>query len=206
MALRLLPLIGSLVLIGIVFCWRPWLQFRRYGTLGIILFRSQGVAQNLRDAMAVVLFFLIVAQAVVWAGWPESLSPLVATSDQAFGWLQAIGGVVLFAGIALLVKAQLELGVSWRIGIEEDASPGLMTGGLYRFCRNPIFLALLIVVTGYALLLPTRLSIILALGTYVGIRLQVSAEEAYLLHVYGERYREYARRVGRFLPGLGKSR
>ncbi len=85
-------------------------------------------------------------------------------------------------------------------------NPGLVTDGLYRFCRNPIFLALLLTMTGYAVLLPTRLSAALLLGAYIGVRQQVSAEEAHLLRVYGEAYRGYARRVGRFLPGVGRLR
>ena len=48
--------------------------------------------------------------------------------------------------------------VGGRIGIEDAARPGLVTGGLYRFCRNPIFLALLVVIAGYTLMLPTVLS------------------------------------------------
>ena len=100
--------------------------------------------------------------------------------------------------------AQLDLGASWRIGIEEGTSPGLVTTGLYRFCRNPIFLAILITLTGYTLLLPTRLSLALLLGTFLGVRQQVLVEEAYLLRSYGDSYREYARRVGRFLPGIGR--
>jgi protein-S-isoprenylcysteine O-methyltransferase Ste14 len=104
------------------------------------------------------------------------------------------------------VTAQLHLGASWRIGIDEGASPGLVTSGLYRFCRNPIFLALLVTLSGYTLMLPTRLSLGLLLGAYIGVRQQVAAEEAYLLRTYGESYREYARRVGRFLPGLGRFR
>ncbi len=105
-----------------------------------------------------------------------------------------------------LVMAQLNLGASWRIGIEESTSPGLVTSGLYRFCRNPIFLAILTILTGYTLLLPTRLSLILLLGAFIGIRQQVLAEEAYLLRAYGDAYREYARNVGRFLPGVGRLR
>lgn len=116
------------------------------------------------------------------------------------------GAVLLFGGIVLLVIAQLDLGASWRIGIEEGASPGLVTSGLYRFCRNPIFLAIVVTLTGYTLLVLTRLSVILLLGAFIGIRQQVLAEEPYLLRTYGDAYRQYARHVGRFLPGVGMLR
>jgi protein-S-isoprenylcysteine O-methyltransferase Ste14 len=102
------------------------------------------------------------------------------------------------------VIAQLHLGASWRDGIEEGARPGLVTGGLYRYSRNPIFLALLVFLAGYTLLLPTLLSALMLAGAYVGVRQQIAAEEAYLARAYGAEYREYARRVGRLVPGLGK--
>jgi protein-S-isoprenylcysteine O-methyltransferase Ste14 len=196
---RYLPLIGITLFIGVACCWRPWLQFRRFGTWGIVLFRSTSGVQILRDSLAVVAFALLMGQAVVAAGWPEALSPVVRND-----WMQVTGGVLLFGGLILLVSAQLQLGASWRIGIEEDAQPGLVTHGLYRFCRNPIFLAILVIFTGYTLLLPTMLSFMLLLGTSVGVRQQTLAEEAYLLRAYGEAYRRYARRVGRFWPGLGR--
>src|SRR5215813_8055830 len=47
--------------------------------------------------------------------------------------------------------------------------PGLVMNDLYRFCRNPIFLAILIVLTGYTLLLPTRLSLTLLVGGFIGM-------------------------------------
>lgn len=154
--------------------------------------------------MMVVLFLVLLAQAGVAAGWPGALSPWFAAHDQALSLLQAAGAASLFGGIGFLVVGQLQLGASWRIGIEEKAAPGLVTSGVYRFCRNPIFFALLIIVAGYTLLLPTGLSIALLVGTFVGVSQQVRAEEAYLLRTYGESYRQYARRVGRFLPGIGK--
>jgi protein-S-isoprenylcysteine O-methyltransferase Ste14 len=202
---RLLPLVGVVLFVGIVFGWRPWLQHRRHGTWGVVLFRSTRPGDNLRDGMAVVLFALLVGQAVIWTGWPELLPRFIALPGSLAAW-RAAGAALLFAGIGFLIAAQLQLGASWRIGIEEAASPGLVTNGLYRFCRNPIFLALLVIMAGYALLLPTRLSMFLLLGTYIGVRQQASAEEAYLLRAYGESYREYARRVGRFVPGLGRLR
>lgn len=203
---RFLPLVGAVLFVGVVFCWRPLVQFRRHGTWGIILFRSGSLGQKLRDSLAVVLFILLVGQGIMAAGWPEALSLLGADHRSTLTVQHVTGAVLLFGGIILLVTAQLDLGASWRIGIEEGTKPGLITSGLYRFCRNPIFLALVITVVGYTLLLPTRLSLVLLLGTFVGVRQQVAAEEAYLLRAYGESYREYARRVGRFLPGLGKLR
>ncbi len=203
---RFLPLFGVVLVIGIACCWRPWVQFRRYGTWGITLFRSRSRGQQLRDGLGVVLFVLLVGQAIVAAGWPESVSPLGAGHRPTRGILQVTGAVLLLGGIVLLVTAQLHLGASWRIGIEEGATPGLVTTGLYRVCRNPIFLALLLTLAGYTSLLPTRLSLALLLGAYAGFRQQVSVEEAYLRRAYGEAYREYARRVGRFLPGIGRLR
>jgi protein-S-isoprenylcysteine O-methyltransferase Ste14 len=203
---RFLPLAGAVLFVGVVCCWRPWLQFRRHGTWGIILFRSRSRGQNLRDSLGVVLFVFLVGQAIMAAGWPDSLSPLGADRRSSPEPWQVMGAVLLGGGVLLLVTAQLHLGASWRIGIDEGASPGLVTSGLYRFCRNPIFLALLVTLSGYTLMLPTRLSLGLLLGAYIGVRQQVAAEEAYLLRTYGESYREYARRVGRFLPGLGRFR
>ena len=203
---RFLPLVGAVLFVGVVFCWRPWVQSRRHGTWGIILFRSGSLGQKLRDSLAVVLFILLIGQGIMAAGWPEALSLLGADHRSTVAVLHVTGAVLLFGGLILLVTAQLDLGASWRIGIEEGANPGLITNGLYRFCRNPIFLALLVIVAGYTLLLPTRLSLALLLGTCIGVRQQVATEEAYLLRAYGDSYHEYARRVGRFLPRLGKLR
>ena len=118
--------------------------------------------------------------------------------------LQIAGAILLGGGIALLAAAQLNMGASWRIGIKEGDAPGLVTGGLYRFCRHPIYLGLLTALAGYTALLPTPLSLALLTAAYIGVRVQAAAEEAYLERTYGDTFRAYARRVGRFLPGLGR--
>lgn len=194
---RLLPLAAVLAAFVLACCWRTWLQHRRHGDWGIVLFRSGSGAQHLRDAMLVALFPLLFGQAVAAAAWPD----LVPVSR---GPLAAAGAALLAGGTGLLVAAQLHLGASWRIGIDESAKPGLVSRGLYRFSRNPIYLALLVVLAGYTLLLPTALSLVVLFATIIGIRRQVGAEERYLEERYGEEFREYARRVARFLPGAGK--
>src|ERR687887_963636 len=99
---RLLPLVGILFFVGVVFGWRPWLQRRRHGTWGIVLFRSTRRGDNLRDGMAVLLFVLLVGQAVIWAGWPELLPRLIAVPGPLDVW-RAAGAGLLFAGIGFLI-------------------------------------------------------------------------------------------------------
>ena len=192
-----------LLLVAIVFVWRPWLQRRRHGTWGIIVFKGS-TAQNVRDALLVALPVLLVGQAIVAALWPEALPLSEADSRAAPGVRVALGALLLFGGLLLQAAAMLNLGASWRIGIEESARPGLVTGGLYRFSRNPIFLALIAALAGYTLLLPTLLSALILIAAVFAIRQQIAEEESYLLRTYGEAYRAYARRVGRLLPGIGK--
>jgi protein-S-isoprenylcysteine O-methyltransferase Ste14 len=172
----------------------------------VLLFQSPRWQEKLREALGVALVLLLVGQAVMAAARPESLAPVDATDHLTAAIRHVTGVVLLFGGIALLVVAQLNLGASWRIGIEESASPGLVTSGFYRFCRNPIFFAILIILAGYTLLLSTRLSLALLVGAFIGIRQQVLTEEAYLSRTYGDAYRAYARHVGRFVPGIGRLR
>lgn len=201
----LVPLIGAILFVGSI-CWRTWLHARRYGSSGIVLFRSRRKGQNIRDGLLLVMLLLVLGQAAAAAVRPDSITSLGMISGRAHAIWQSIGAVVLCGGLILMIIGQIQLGSSWRIGIEEGAHPGLVTTGLYRFCRNPIFLGMLVTLTGYTLLLPTWLSLAMLLGTFIGNRQQAIAEEAYLLRAYGDDYRAYARQVGRFLPGAGQLR
>jgi protein-S-isoprenylcysteine O-methyltransferase Ste14 len=119
-------------------------------------------------------------------------------------FLRALGTALGLCGALLMFAAQLELGDSWRIGIEEGARPGLVVRGMYRWSRNPIFLWILVSWIGLALLLFDLLFGVLVVLMVLGIRAQVRDEERWLLETYGEAYRDYAARVGRFLPGIGR--
>jgi len=199
--MRFLPLLGLVLFVGVGVFWRSWLQRRRFGHSGIVMFRSARPAQIVREALALVLFVVLGAQAVAVALDPHALDRGRALAIAIGAWP---GALVVLIGTALMAAAQLDLGASWRIGIDEGARPGLVQGGLYRVCRNPIFLAMLIVVAGFAIMLPTWLSFGTLLATVLGIRAHVLDEEAYLLRTYGGDYAEYARRVGRFFPGVGR--
>ena len=201
-----LPLIAVLVFYGLGFGWRTWVQLRRYGSSGIVLFRSGRPGQHLREALFVVLAGVLLAEAALAAVAPRWLPGLVPLAPATAAVLRATGTVMVLGATALMLAAQLDLGASWRVGIDEGARPGLVTGGLYRYSRNPIYVAMLTALLGFALLLPSWISLGLLIGAGLGIRRHVRDEEAYLARTYGEEYRRYAARVGRFVPGVGRLR
>ncbi len=201
-----LPLIAVLVFYGLGFGWRTWVQLRRYGSSGIVLFRSGRPGQHLREALFVVLAVVLFAEAALAAVAPRRLPGLVPLAPATAAVLRATGTVMVLGATALMLAAQLDLGASWRVGIDEGARPGLVTGGLYRYSRNPIYVAMLTALLGFALLLPSWISLGLLIGAGLGIRRHVRDEEAYLARTYGEEYRRYAARVGRFVPGVGRLR
>jgi protein-S-isoprenylcysteine O-methyltransferase Ste14 len=201
-----IALIGVVVLLAIGCCWRSWLHTRRYGKSGLLYFQTTSWQERLRAVLGILVTATLVGQAAVTALRPDFLSTIRALDHRDNMIVLAVGALLLVAGLLLLIIAQLDLGASWRIGIDRREKPGLVTNGLYRFSRNPIFTAMLISLAGYAVLIPTVLSVGLLIGTFIGIRQQVLTEEAYLRQTYNEEYLNYARRVGRFLPAVGRLR
>jgi protein-S-isoprenylcysteine O-methyltransferase Ste14 len=197
--LRLLPFASILLVFFVGVLGRALLQRARYGTWGIVRSNLSEPAQVRRVAAFAVVFGLLgiqgfrAARSAALAGevW---LSPQIALALAVFGAVILVGGFVLF------LTAQWQMGASWRIGIDENAKPGLVEIGLFGVTRNPIYLALLLIVTGYLALLPTLWSLLSWCATYVLIRLLIAEEERYLRRSYGEAYESYARRVQRLLP------
>lgn len=120
--------------------------------------------------------------------------------------LRGSGAVLAAAGVVGTLFAQLGMGDSWRVGVDPDERTALVTGGPFALVRNPIFTAMLVTAFGLALMVPNALAVIGAVGLLVGLELHVRlVEEPYLSRVHGDTYRRYADRVGRFLPGVGRS-
>jgi protein-S-isoprenylcysteine O-methyltransferase Ste14 len=202
MIVNWIPALFLALFVSVGFGWRMWLQRRRFGHSGLVLFRSGRWAQHLREASLFAVAILLGVQVVAAGVAPQHvrrLAPIAALGGVGY----ALGLLCAFGGLALMVCAQLDMGASWRIGVDEGSRPGLVTHGLYRWSRNPIYLAMVLAFAGLMLLLPTWITLIALVGTVIGVRRQVREEEGYLLRTYGDEFRRYAARVGRFVPGLG---
>jgi protein-S-isoprenylcysteine O-methyltransferase Ste14 len=77
----------------------------------------------------------------------------------------------------------------------------LVITGSYRYVRNPMYVALVSIVLGEALLLGQRVLLVYALLIWVCFQLFVLAyEEPTLKRRYGQQYENYRRSVRRWLP------
>lgn len=120
------------------------------------------------------------------------------------GW-QAAGFVLAGIGIAGTFLAQMAMGASWRIGVDPDERTELVTDGVFRLSRNPIYTFMIVAWLGFALLLPTWLALASGLLLIVGLEIQVRlVEEPHLVRTHGEPYLAWASGVGRFVPGVGR--
>jgi protein-S-isoprenylcysteine O-methyltransferase Ste14 len=134
----------------------------------------------------------------------DSIDPVGALD---VGVLHGIGIALGATGGLAVFGAQLGMGESWRIGVSDDQDTKLVTRGWFSLCRNPIYSAMILGWTGFALMVPTWLGYAAVLVIALGLELQVRAvEEPYLLRTHGDAYRAYASRVGRFVPGIGQLR
>lgn len=199
--MAVLALVLYALYLALGFGLRSAIQLRRTGSTG---FRGIGGRPGSAEWIAGVGFVLAVllgAAAPVLA-LLDRVEPISALDNPA---AHILGTVLALLGIGGTLYAQLAMGKSWRIGIDPEERTALVTGGPFRLVRNPIYSALLSTVFGLALLVPSWVAIAGLVGVVVALELQVRvAEEPYMLRVHGEAYLDYAARVGRFVPGVGR--
>lgn len=76
----------------------------------------------------------------------------------------------------------------------------LVTGGLYRFSRNPMYLAMLLFLIGLAVFLGTLSTLIpVALFAWIIDRQFIRSEEIFLEGIFGDEYAAYRQRVRRWI-------
>jgi protein-S-isoprenylcysteine O-methyltransferase Ste14 len=182
------------------FGWRSWLQYRRTGSTG---FRGTsgriGSTEWIAGVGFVVALMVAVSAAILQrANVIQPIRILTAV------WIQVTGIAVAVISIAATVYAQLEMGDSWRIGVDEQETTTLVHTGVFGRVRNPIYTAMFAFDLGVALVTPNLVACAGFILLVATIELQVRrVEEPHLLRTHGDAYRAYTARVGRFIPGVG---
>lgn len=179
--------------VALTFGWRSWLQWRSTGETGFRLTRNAPPAARAASTL------MIAGAAAGLAG--VALVPRSPRREAPFRGLALLGVV---AGVLGTYRAQLDMGRSWRIGVASDERTDLVTDGLFRHVRNPIFSFMTLVGLSSAVAVPNVATVTGAALLAAGVEVQARrVEEPYLQDAHGEAYSAYARMAGRFVPRVG---
>lgn len=117
----------------------------------------------------------------------------------------ALAIVLIGAGAVFTFLSQANMGSSWRIGVAKNDRTELVTTGVFATVRNPIFTGMVSFAVGLSLWWPNVVSVAATALLVLAVELQVRfVEEPWLREVHGRVWAEWARRVGRFVPWLGR--
>jgi protein-S-isoprenylcysteine O-methyltransferase Ste14 len=201
-------LVLYVVVVAATFGVRTVLQWRRYGDTGWRFHRTSWTGAG-AQALLVAAGALVVAApiaALAAGATHEPLGPawLTRTGTAPATVSAGIGVVLVVTGVALTWVAQRQMGRSWRIGVDAAERTALVTDGLFRWVRNPIYTGMALCFVGEALIVPNLLTAAALVIGAIGLEIQVRrVEEPYLRATHGSAYLSWAATTGRFLPGLG---
>jgi protein-S-isoprenylcysteine O-methyltransferase Ste14 len=112
---------------------------------------------------------------------------------------RAIGGVLCFTGILLLFGGINRLGRAIQIDPKPKVDASLVTSGIYRWFRHPIYTAIVVIVIGIFLRRATLVVGIASVLVIAFLAVKVKFEEKLLLSRY-PKYAEYKTRSWGLLP------
>jgi protein-S-isoprenylcysteine O-methyltransferase Ste14 len=129
-----------------------------------------------------------------WIAWSRLDLP------EGLRWVGVAMGVL---GDALAYWTLSSLGNNVSSTVRTRTQATLVMEGPYRYVRHPLYLMGLIAYLGFALLSESWFIALVSLVLFVLIVIRTAKEEARLLEKFGEDYRSYMQRTGRFFPRLG---
>jgi protein-S-isoprenylcysteine O-methyltransferase Ste14 len=118
-------------------------------------------------------------------------------------WLRWTGVGIAVVGFILLQWAQNTLGKNWSDTPRLMKDQALITDGPYRWIRHPIYTAFLLIL-GATFFISANWMIGLSWFGMSAVEIisRIGFEESLMLESFGDQYRDYMHRTGRFLPKI----
>ena len=146
------------------------------------------------------LVFALGGMALLYAVVPASLRRSAVALPEVWRWL---GLGLGFVGLAILVEVHRQLGRYWSAYLELQQNHQLITSGVYRRIRHPMYSVLFLLLSAMALISANWLFMVLCAARMALFFVRMRREEAMLIEQFGDEYRRYQQRTGRLLPRLG---
>ena len=140
--------------------------------------------------------------------WGAVIAYLINPGWMAWGqlelpaWSRWAGAAGCLTGIALTAWMFRSLGNNITDTVVTRREHTLVTNGPYRWIRHPLYTFATFTYLNLSLLMASWFTAVMILLAFGLLALRTQKEEQQLLDRFGESYREYMRRTGRFLPRL----
>ena len=180
------------------FVWRAYVVRKRTG-INPIVFKGSDNAHDFIGRISKLLLALVITSVIIYSFIPTAYQYLAPIFWLERPWLQWIGVVLLIASLVWTVLAQMQMGESWRIGIDSERKTKLIETGVFRISRNPIYVGINATQLGLFLAIPNALTLVILIVGLVLMNIQVRLEEEYLSTMHGDEYAGYTRRVRRWI-------
>ena len=149
--------------------------------------------------------------ALVTLAWLGFLAPLIWVVSPVFSfaeyslrpWPFGAGLVCIGGGLWWFYRSHADLGTNWSVTLELRENHQLVTHGIYRQVRHPMYAALFLYSIGQALILPNWIagpSYFVAFAILFALRIR--AEERMMLETFGQEYASYMARTKLLVPGI----
>lgn len=103
-----------------------------------------------------------------------------------------------FAGLGVYILGTALYAISV-INYAKPKTSGINTGGLYRLSRNPMYAAYFIYFTGCAMMARSLILLAILIIFQISTHVMIIAEERWCIEKFGDEYREYMKRVRRYI-------
>jgi len=191
-------LLFFLVYFLVVFVLRSYLLWKKTG-VNPLTFNKDDDAHGYNGkvfSFISVLELIVISIYTFSDNWRDILLPLWYLE---YPILQKIGCVMLLLSLVIVWVAQSQMAESWRIGIDEENKTELVTNGLFRYSRNPIFLGIMVANIGLFLVLPNAFTMLIVALSTISVNTQIRLEEEFLEKEFGKKYTEYKEKVNRWI-------
>ena len=149
------------------------------------------------DRLFVVLASLVFSFALLVSIWE-----FVAVQGMVFrlNVFSAAGLVLFVVGVSIRLVGKRTLGKYYSYGLRVLPDHKLVTGGIYKYVRHPISLAVLVYDPGIPLIFSSLYGFLITLALIPLVLYRITIEERMLLQRFGDEYREYMRRTKKLIP------
>ncbi len=148
-------------------------------------------------AVRVLMFFILLAWLVLYAIYPPWLEVLSVPFPD---WLRWVGFALGVASLGGWTWTQVALGKEWSPQLQLRERHRLVTTGPYARVRHPLYTAMIGYGTSLALVTANWVFVVFAITAIAGLFARVPQEEQMMIKEFGEKYRVYMQRTGRFFP------